>query len=127
MLEFCKICKNLLYISVNTNESTYLSPLIKQCKNCNYIDENSDNSMKIVETNYITNNILYQKYYAEFSTDGIPINKLLANDPTLPRIIDVNINPPSNYKHKTGESVSYIKNIDGTYMWISNTTGEIWH
>tara|TARA_B000000477_G_C6083906_1_gene224458 strand:+ start:1299 stop:1550 length:252 start_codon:yes stop_codon:yes gene_type:complete len=83
--------------------------------------------MKIVETNYITNNILYQKYYAEFSTDGIPINKLLANDPTLPRIIDVNIKPPSNYKHKTGESVSYIKNIDGTFMWISNTTGEIWH
>ena len=127
MLEFCKICKNLLYISVNTNESTYLSPLIKQCKNCNYTDENTDSSMKIVETNYITNNILYQKYYAEFSEDGIPMNKLLANDPTLPRIIDVNIKPPSNYKHKAGESVSYIKNIDGTFMWISNATGEIWH
>ena len=68
-----------------------------------------------------------QKYYAEISEEGIPINKLLANDPTLPRIIDQNIKPPHNYKHTVDKPVAYIKNIDGTYLWISTTTGEIWH
>ena len=89
--------------------------------------ENDTTSMKIIETNYKTNNILYQKYYAEISEEGIPINRLLANDPTLPRIIDQNIKPPSNYKHTVDKPVAYIKNIDGTYLWISTTTGEIWH
>jgi DNA-directed RNA polymerase subunit M/transcription elongation factor TFIIS len=120
MLEFCEICKNLLYISVNN------ATLIKECKNCNNIVENKTSSMKIVESNYKTNNILYQKYYAEV-IDDIPINKLLANDPTLPRIIDKNIKAPPNYKHTSDHPVSYIKQIDGTYLWISTKTGEIWH
>ena len=120
MLEFCEICKNLLYISVNEDK------LIKECKNCNNIVENTVPAMKIIETNYKTNNILYQKYYAEI-INGIPINKLLANDPTLPRIIDKNIVAPSNYEHTSDKPVSYIKNIDGTYLWISTATGEIWH
>tara|TARA_B110000093_G_scaffold70774_1_gene76940 strand:- start:1103 stop:1522 length:420 start_codon:yes stop_codon:yes gene_type:complete len=120
MLEFCEVCKNLLYISVTD------SKLIKACKNCDNIVENTTSSMKIVESNYKTNNILYQKYYAEVIND-IPINKLLANDPTLPRIIDKNINAPSNYEHTSDYPVSYIKQIDGTYLWISTKTGEIWH
>ena len=122
MLEFCEVCHNLLYITVNNDK------LVKECKNCDNTIENDTTSMKIIETNYKTNNILYQKYYAEFSAEGIPINKLLANDPTLPRIIDPNIKPPNNdYKHTIDKPVSYIKNIDGTYLWISTVTGEIWH
>ena len=120
MLEFCEVCHNLLYISVNEDK------LVKECKNCDNILENTTTAMKIIETNYKTNNILYQKYYAEI-IDDIPINKLLANDPTLPRIIDNNIVAPKNYKHTTDKPVSYIKNIDGTYLWISTATGEIWH
>ena len=121
MLEFCEVCHNLLYITVNNDK------LIKECKNCDNTIENDTTSMKIIETNYKTNNILYQKYYAEISEEGIPINRLLANDPTLPRIIDPNIKPPNNYKHTPDKPVAYIKNIDGTYLWISTTTGEIWH
>ena len=122
MLEFCEVCHNLLYITVNNDK------LIKECKNCDNTIENDTNSMKIIETNYKTNNILYQKYYAEFSQKGIPMNKLLANDPTLPRIIDPNIKPPnSDYEHTSDKPVAYIKNIDGTYLWISTATGEIWH
>lgn len=127
MLEFCKVCKNLLYISVNIDEETLRSSLFKECKNCNLREDYTHSAMKIVETNYITNNILYQKYYADFTEDGIPINKLLANDPTLPRIIDKNIKAPEKYKHSSNDPVSYIKNIDGTYLWISTVTGEIWH
>jgi len=121
MLEFCSYCRNLLYITVLNNK------FIKECKYCcNEIEENNK-SKKILETNYITNNILYQKYYAEFNDKGIPINKLLASDPTLPRIIDINIKPPDGYEHDINTPVSYIKQIDQTFLWISNTTGEIWH
>ena len=120
MLDFCDVCKNLMYISVIDKK------LIKQCKYCNTKKENDKPDKKIIETNYITNNILYQKYYADF-IDGIPVNKLLANDPTLPRIIDNKVIPPENYKHDPNTPVSYIKQIDGTYLWISSTTGEIWH
>lgn len=127
MLEFCKKCKNLLYISANFDEETSKSILFKECKYCNTKDNYTGSAMKIIETNYNKNNILHQKYYADISENGIPINKLLANDPTLPRIIDKNIKAPTNYKHSSDDPVSYIKNIDGTYLWISTKTGEIWH
>ena len=121
MLEFCKFCNNLLYISVNKNV------LIKECKCCLNSEEINNESKKISETNYTNNKILYQKYYAEI-IDGIPVNKILATDPTLPRIIDPKIIPPEGYKHNPiTSSVSYIKHIDQTYLWISNTTGEIWY
>mgnify|MGYP001161190038 FL=1 len=120
MLEFCKFCNNLLYISVDKNI------LIKECKCCLSKEEINNESRKISETNYTNNKILYQKYYAEI-INGIPVNKILATDPTLPRIIDPKITPPEGYQHDPNTSVSYIKHIDQTYLWISNTTGEIWY
>ena len=58
MLEFCKFCNNLFYISVDKNV------LMKECKCC-LSSEVIKNESKISETNYTNNKILYQKYYAE--------------------------------------------------------------
>ena len=44
MLEFCEVCHNLLYITVNNDK------LVKECKNCDNTIENDTTSMKIIET-----------------------------------------------------------------------------
>jgi hypothetical protein len=127
MLEFCELFNNLLYIRIFNNKYE------KTCKNCNNSIYETNISKKISEINYSDNELLYQRYHAEYKIKKIndkeikiPINKLIINDPTLIRIIDPTLKAPLGYDHDSNDPVCYLKQLDQTSIWISSKTGEIW-
>jgi hypothetical protein len=104
-MEFCKSCKNMLYI-FSTNEG-----LNKTCKHCE-ITENivSGEAIKLSETIYTNDSLLFEKNK----------NIYIREDPTLRRIVDPNLN--------NGKPTLFIKYnpTDVNFMYVSEDNGEIW-
>lgn len=110
-MEFCTTCRNMIYTTVNGNK------MYKSCKKCE-TSYDVEESMKLSETLYTDDDIRYKMY----------VNKYIRYNPTLRRIIDPNVKPPSNFKHKTSDPICFIKynDKDQKFLYISEKTGEIW-
>lgn len=110
-MEFCDICRNMLYVtSHNDEEGQYLKKTCKFCNNENKIITNE--AIKLYETTYSIDDILYQQN----------INKYIKHDPTLRRIVD------SEIEGCEGKSLIYIKYNphEMNYMYMCEETDEIW-
>jgi DNA-directed RNA polymerase subunit M/transcription elongation factor TFIIS len=114
-MEFCPTCRNMLYTTVQYNQDE--DEMFKICKKCDTSTKITE-SVQLSETLYTDDDIKYKMYQ----------NKYIRYNPTLRRIIDPNVKPPAGFKHKSTDPICYIKynNKDQKFMYISETTGEIW-
>ena len=109
-MEFCKNCKNMLYITSDSENRN----LCKECKNCDFNEIiTSQSAIKISETQYTNDDLLYEIHFSKY----------IREDPTLQRIIDTDSKPMNN-----GKPYIYIKYnpVDMKYMYICEETGKIW-
>lgn len=119
-MKFCNYCSNMLYISINENDT---NKLIYYCRNCGNKDETiTDEGVCVLNT---------QLKKGEQKFNHI-INKYTKLDPTLPRIYNVkcpNIECKSNTEqdHKLPE-VIYIRYDDDNlkYLYICSECDYTW-
>ena len=114
-MEFCEICDNLLYL--RADDDTTLS---KYCKHCNTSKIADAMAMKVSETLYSEDDLLYLQYK----------NKFLRCDPTLPRISDPNMPCPNGdcTAPKDKPQILYVKYhaVHMKFLYCCEYCGMIW-
>ena len=119
-MKFCNICSNMLYISINENDT---NKLIYYCRNCGNKDETiTDEGVCVLNT---------QLKKGEQKFNHI-INKYTKLDPTLPRIYNIkcpNIGCKTNTE--SGDKmpeVIYIRYDDDNlkYLYICSECDHTW-
>ncbi len=113
-MEFCEVCNNMLYVKTDDARN-----LVKYCKHCEFSKtELSQNSIKISETIYTEDELLYNQN----------INKYLRYDPTLRRINDSQIKCPNGECSDKQQQVLYIKYHPQNmkYLYVCDHCGHIW-
>lgn len=119
-MKFCNHCSNMLYISINEDDT---NKLIYYCRNCGEKDES------ITEEGICVLNTQLKKGEQKFNHI---INKYTKLDPTLPRIYNVkcpNAECKSNGDSATGQcEVIYIRYDDDNlkYLYLCTECDNIW-
>lgn len=117
-MEFCNVCQNMLYLK--TEEDQSLTSYCRYCKFNKTENVASGKAICISKTMYTDDDLLYKQHK----------NKFLIEDPTLPRVQDINIICPNSEckgsKDKT--QVIYVKydSIHMKYFYICDYCGFSW-
>ena len=118
-MKFCNQCSNMLYISIDENDT---NKLIYYCRNCGEKDESiTDEGVCVLNT---------QLKKGEQKFNHI-INKYTKLDPTLPRIYNIkcpNGACKSNVDDKEHPEVIYIRYDDNNlkYLYLCSECDNIW-
>ena len=118
-MKFCNQCSNMLYISIDENDT---NKLIYYCRNCGEKDESiTDEGVCVLNT---------QLKKGEQKFNHI-INKYTKLDPTLPRIYNLkcpNNACKSNVDDKGHPEVIYIRYDDNNlkYLYLCSECDNIW-
>ena len=118
-MKFCNQCSNMLYISIDENDT---NKLIYYCRNCGEKDESiTDEGVCVLNT---------QLKKGEQKFNHI-INKYTKLDPTLPRIYNLkcpNSACKSNVYDKGNPEVIYIRYDDNNlkYLYLCSECDNIW-
>lgn len=118
-MKFCNQCSNMLYISIDENDT---NKLIYYCRNCGEKDESiTDEGVCVLNT---------QLKKGEQKFNHI-INKYTKLDPTLPRIYNLkcpNGACKSNVDDKGHPEVIYIRYDDNNlkYLYLCSVCDNIW-
>ena len=118
-MKFCNQCSNMLYISIDENDT---NKLIYYCRNCGEKDESiTDEGVCVLNT---------QLKKGEQKFNHI-INKYTKLDPTLPRIYNIkcpNGACKSNVDDKGHPEVIYIRYDDNNlkYLYLCSECDNIW-
>lgn len=118
-MKFCNQCSNMLYISIDENDT---NKLIYYCRNCGEKDESiTDEGVCVLNT---------QLKKGEQKFNHI-INKYTKLDPTLPRIYNIkcpNGACKSNVHDKGHPEVIYIRYDDNNlkYLYLCSECDNIW-
>lgn len=118
-MKFCNQCSNMLYISIDENDT---NKLIYYCRNCGEKDESiTDEGVCVLNT---------QLKKGEQKFNHI-INKYTKLDPTLPRIYNLkcpNSACKSNVDDKGNPEVIYIRYDDNNlkYLYLCSECDNIW-
>lgn len=80
-MRFCSRCDNMLYISLQPDESRDGAPLslTYSCKHCGFKTAEDASSAPVLSTNYADDQTSYKQYATPF----------IRFDPTLPRVSDI--------------------------------------
>ena len=123
-MNFCKNCKNLYYLKIDTNDDNKASnKLIFYCRNCGHEENNlTENDICVSSIENKQNDDNYESY----------INEYTKMDPTLPRTN--NIKCPNNNcdtnknEDKINREIIYVRynNIDMKYVYMCSTCNTIW-
>ena len=118
-MKFCDHCSNMLYISIN-EENT--NELVYYCRNCGEKDETLTNdNICVLETNFKKGEQTFNHI----------INKYTKKDPTLPRISNVkcpNAACQTNVKSDVVPEIIYMRYDDEAlkYLYICVTCDTVW-
>lgn len=118
-MKFCNQCSNMLYISIDENDT---NKLIYYCRNCGEKDESiTDEGVCVLNT---------QLKKGEQKFNHI-INKYTKLDPTLPRIYNIkcpNSACKSNVDDKGHPEIIYIRYDDNNlkYLYLCSECDHIW-
>ena len=118
-MKFCNHCSNMLYISIN-EENT--NELVYYCRNCGEKDETLTNdNICVLETNFKKGEQTFNHI----------INKYTKKDPTLPRISNVkcpNAACQTNVKSDVVPEIIYMRYDDEAlkYLYICVTCDTVW-
>ena len=118
-MKFCNHCSNMLYISIN-EENT--NELVYYCRNCGEKDETLTNdNICVLETNFKKGEQTFNHI----------INKYTKKDPTLPRISNVkcpNAACETNVKQDVVPEIIYIRYDDEAlkYLYICVSCDTVW-
>lgn len=118
-MKFCNHCSNMLYISINEENS---NELLYYCRNCGEKDETlTKENICVLETHL-------KKGEQKFNHI---INKYTKKDPTLPRISNVkcpNIACHTNVKENEIPEIIYMRYDDDAlkYLYICATCDTVW-
>lgn len=123
-MNFCKNCKNLYYLKIDTNDDNKASnKLIFYCRNCGHEENNlTENDICVSSIENKQNDDNYESY----------INEYTKMDPTLPRTNNIkcpNNNCDTNKKEdKINREIIYVRynNIDMKYVYMCSTCNTIW-
>lgn len=98
-MKFCNVCQNMMYIQVDTVEST--PKLQYYCKNCNNrVEESKVDGTPVEERNFVDDSGTFKSYMTPF----------IRFDPTLPRVSNITCtNPVCTARDKDDNEVIYIK------------------
>lgn len=118
-MKFCNHCSNMLYISIN-EENT--NELVYYCRNCGEKDETLTNdNICVLETNFKKGEQTFNHI----------INKYTKKDPTLPRISNVkcpNAACQTNVKSDVIPEIIYMRYDDEAlkYLYICVSCDTVW-
>ena len=118
-MKFCNHCSNMLYISIN-EENT--NELVYYCRNCGEKDETLTNdNICVLETNFKKGEQTFNHI----------INKYTKKDPTLPRISNVkcpNTACQTNVKSDVVPEIIYMRYDDEAlkYLYICVSCDTVW-
>lgn len=118
-MKFCNHCSNMLYISIN-EENT--NELVYYCRNCGEKDETLTNdNICVLETNFKKGEQTFNHI----------INKYTKKDPTLPRISNVkcpNAACQTNVKSDVVPEIIYMRYDDEAlkYLYICVSCDTVW-
>lgn len=118
-MKFCVKCDNMYYIGVNEKNPNELT---HYCRNCGYVDHSNIQENSCILRNDIKKG--EQKY-------NHIINEYTKQDPTLPRIYNINC-PNSNCKTNTEEKMKpeilYIRYDESNlkYLYMCSTCDTTW-
>ena len=118
-MKFCNHCSNMLYISIN-EENT--NELVYYCRNCGEKDETLTNdNICVLETNFKKGEQTFNHI----------INKYTKKDPTLPRISNVkcpNAACETNVKQDVVPEIIYMRYDDEAlkYLYICVSCDTVW-
>ncbi len=118
-MKFCNHCSNMLYISIN-EENT--NELVYYCRNCGEKDETLTNdNICVLETNFKKGEQTFNHI----------INKYTKKDPTLPRISNVkcpNAACETNVKQDIVPEIIYMRYDDEAlkYLYICVSCDTVW-
>ena len=117
-MHFCKICSNMYYIRINTDDP---NKLVYYCRNCG-----TEDKLLAIE-NVCISNIQIKK--SEQSFNHI-INKYTKLDPTLPRINSILCPNPDCNTNVNGDEreIIYIRYDDTNmkYVYFCSTCDTVW-
>ena len=118
-MKFCNHCSNMLYISINEDNT---NELVYYCRNCGEKDETLTNdNICVLETNFKKGEQTFNHI----------INKYTKKDPTLPRISNVkcpNAACQTNVKSDVIPEIIYMRYDDEAlkYLYICVTCDTVW-
>jgi DNA-directed RNA polymerase subunit M/transcription elongation factor TFIIS len=116
-MKFCNECDNMYYLKLNEDDT---NKLIYYCRYCGNEDVFSETEICVLKTNVKKN----KKNYSNV------INKFTKEDPTLPRVNNINC-PNTECKSNTGEKekdVIYVRYDDSKllYIYMCTVCENIW-
>lgn len=118
-MKFCNHCSNMLYISIN-EENT--NELVHYCRNCGEKDETLTNdNICVLETNFKKGEQTFNHI----------INKYTKKDPTLPRISNVKCPNAACHTNVTSDvipEIIYMRYDDESlkYLYICVSCDTVW-
>ena len=122
-MKFCTVCDNMYYIGVNAEDPNQIN---YYCRNCKHVDNT------ITEEGVCVLNTEFKKTEQKFSHI---VNKYTKQDPTLPRIYNINCPNPDCSTYKRGEEdtkppaeIIYIRYDDNNmkYVYLCVTCETAW-